>query len=101
LMDADDLCAYEPQGRLLVQPMARLGSATPQWSPDAQQRLSRVPAFLRPMVQRRAEAYVNGLGEDRITCQHLSDLVAARFGSAGPPKFSVVSGASKPEPEEA
>jgi radical SAM protein with 4Fe4S-binding SPASM domain len=88
LMDADDLCTHEPQERMLVHPIGSLGDGAPRWSPDAQQRLSRVPAFLRAMVKKRAEAYVTGLGEDRVTCRHLSHLVAARFGSAGPPKLS-------------
>lgn len=89
LMDADDLCAYEPQGRALVHPMVNLVNAAPHWSPEAEQRLSRVPDFLRPMVKKRAEAYVSGLGENRVTVRHLSDLSAARFGPAGPPKFFV------------
>lgn len=88
LMDADDLCAYEPQGRALVRPMASLANGPPHWSPDAEQRLSRVPEFLRTMVKKRAEAYVSGLGEDRVTARHLSDMAAARFGPAGPPKLS-------------
>lgn len=89
LMDADDVCAYEPQGRALVRPMVNLVNDAPQWSPEAEQRLSRVPDFLRHMVKKRAEAYVSGLGEDRVTVRHLSDLSAARFGPAGPPKFFV------------
>jgi hypothetical protein len=88
-MDADDLCAYEPQGRALVHPMVNLVNAAPHWSPEAEQRLSRVPDFLRPMVKKRAEAHVSGLGENRVTVRHLSDLSAARFGPAGPPKFFV------------
>ena len=87
LLDADDLCAYQPQGRDVVPAMAQPGNDAPHWSADAEQRLSRVPGFLRPMVKRRAEAYVSGLGEDRVTCRHLSDLAAARFGSAGPPMW--------------
>jgi len=87
LMDADDLCSYRPHGGALVQPMTGDAGAAPQWTPEAEQRLSRVPVFLRVMVKKRAEAHVCGLGEDRVTVQHLSDMVAARFGSAGPPKL--------------
>jgi len=87
LMDADDLCAYEPQGRSLVHPISLVNGAL-HWSPDAEQRLSRVPGFLRLMVKKRAETYVSGLGEDRVTARHLADLAAARFGPAGPPKLS-------------
>ena len=87
LMDADDLCVYEPQERAPVYPLSSLGDIAPRWSSSAEQRLSRVPGFLRQMVKKRAEAYVSGIGEERITCQHLSDMAAARFGSGGPPKF--------------
>jgi radical SAM protein with 4Fe4S-binding SPASM domain len=103
LMDADDLCAYQPQGGALVHPIASLVDGSLLWSADAERRLSRVPDFLRVMVRKRAEAYVSGLGEDRVTGQHLSDLAAARFGSAGPPKLSEArkGAASKWEPEKA
>lgn len=88
IMDADDLCGYQPQGQALVNPMTSEDKALPQWSQDAEQRLSRVPEFLRLMVKKRAEAYVSGLGEEQITCRHLSDLAAARFGSSKRPRFS-------------
>jgi radical SAM protein with 4Fe4S-binding SPASM domain len=90
LMDADDLCAYQPRGAAVVQAISSTEISAPSWSPEAQQRLSRVPDFLRKMVKKRAEAYVSGLGEDRVTCQHLSNLAAARFGASGPPKLSTV-----------
>ena len=99
LMDADDLCAYQPQGRALVQPITGSAKGAPQWSPEAEQRLSRVPGFLRVMVKKRAEAYVGGLGEDRVTARHLSELAAARFGPAEPPKLSVGGARSAREPE--
>ena len=101
LMDTDDLCTYEPQGRPLVKPMADRVIGAPHWSPEAEQRLSRVPDFLRLMVRKRAEAYVGGLGEDRVTVRHLSDLSAARFGPAGPPKLSVRPARPTREPEKA
>ena len=52
------------------------------------QRLVRVPGFLLPMVKNRADAYVNQLGEDRVTSKHLAELSPARFGAAGPPQLS-------------
>ena len=84
LMDADELCAYRPRGSRPVEPVSEFGKHTPGWSDEAQLRLSRVPEFLRPMVRKRAEAYVADLGEDLVTCRHLADLTAARFGSAAP-----------------
>jgi len=99
LMDADDLCVYEPRGQAPVYPLENLVKNTPHWSTNAEQRLSRVPGFLRQMVKKRAEAYVSGLGEDRVTSQHMSDMAIARFGSAGPPKSFEDRPVSKSEPE--
>ncbi len=87
LMGADDICGYQPRGRELVEPAPGLAQHAPGWSEDAQLRLSRVPVFLRTMVKKRAEAYVTQLGENRVTCKHLSDLTAARFGADGPRRF--------------
>jgi len=101
LMDADDWCAYQPQGRALIEPFAVRPGGAPQWSPEAEQRLSRIPGFLRVMVKKRAEAYVGGLGEARVTARHLSELAAARFGPAGPPKFPVGDARPAPEPGKA
>jgi len=44
-----------------------------------------VPAFLRKMVKKRAEAHVQALGETQVTVEHLATLSARRFGSDGPP----------------
>ena len=82
LMDADDLCGYQPRGRAVIEPVEKPAAVALAWSEDARLRLSRVPEFLRQMVKKRAEAYVAELGEHRVTCQHLSDLTAARFSSA-------------------
>ena len=40
-------------------PASDAGNAAPAWSPDAQQRLERVPRFLQAMIRKRAEAYVS------------------------------------------
>jgi radical SAM protein with 4Fe4S-binding SPASM domain len=101
LMDADDLCVYQPQGQPVVNPLTSYVNAAPHWSPDAERRLARVPDFLRLMVKKRTEAYVNELGEDQVTCQHLSDLAEARFGSTGRPQFLKDGAASLRAPEKA
>jgi radical SAM protein with 4Fe4S-binding SPASM domain len=87
LMDADDLCGYQPRGEPPLVPASDADIQPPGWSEDAQLRLSRVPDFLRAMVKKRAEAYVSELGENQVTCQHLADLTAARFGPAGPSRL--------------
>ena len=102
LMDADDMCAYQPQSPELIALV--VGSAkegAPQWSAEAEQRLSRVPAFLRAMVRKRTEAYVMGLGEIRVVPGHMAALAAARFGQAGPPKFPANAARTATLPEKA
>jgi radical SAM protein with 4Fe4S-binding SPASM domain len=84
LMDADPVCAYLPQGGAVVAPLADPALGAIAWSAAAEQRLARVPAFLRRLVKKRAEAYVAGLGEETVTPEHLSQLVAKRFGGAPP-----------------
>ena len=102
-MDADDLCVYEPLGQAVIQPLVGSPGAALRWSADAKLRLARVPGMLREMVKKRAEAYVSAQGEDCVTCHHLSDLAAARFGPNGPPKWSLhrPGVASAREPEQA
>ncbi|MDM8558622.1 radical SAM protein [Candidatus Parabeggiatoa sp. HSG14] len=77
LMDTDKLCTYKPQGNAIIQPLQPLNI---KWSPDAEKRMTRVPAFLRKMVRKRAEAYVAELGEPLVTPKHLAVLSARRFG---------------------
>ena len=81
-MAADDLCLYQPRGQVPLQPLAAAAAAPPRWSEAAERRLSRVPDFLRQMVKKRTETYVSGLGESCITCRHMSELAAARFGAS-------------------
>ncbi|MEN8219084.1 MAG: radical SAM protein [Pseudomonadota bacterium] len=81
LMDADELCAYQPQGAPIIQALPDLQI---QWQPEAEQRMARVPAFLRKMVRKRAEAYVAERGEHIVTPEHLAVLSARRFGGKPP-----------------
>jgi radical SAM protein with 4Fe4S-binding SPASM domain len=94
LMDADPWCVYEPGGGALIQPLS-VGQSGIQWSPEAEQRLSRVPGFLRKMVRKRAEDYVRELGQTVVTPEHLSTLSARRFTGIGNG-----SGPAKPETGE-
>jgi radical SAM protein with 4Fe4S-binding SPASM domain len=84
LMDADPICAYVPGAGPMVVPLSSLENRHVRWSSEAQQRLSRIPGFLRKLVKKRAEAYVAELGEELVTPAHLSTLSARRFGSGGP-----------------
>jgi len=84
LMSTDPWCSYLPEGGAVIQPW-RDQNHEVHWSPAAEQRLSRVPAFLRKMVKKRAESYVREQHESMVTPEHLSTLARRRFGAAGPP----------------
>ena len=85
LMDADPWCSYRPAGGAVIQPMTEQPCEL-AWSPEAQQRLARVPSFLRKMVKKRAETYAQEQGARQVTGEHLATLASRRFGDAGPPK---------------
>ncbi|MCW8884471.1 MAG: radical SAM protein [Motiliproteus sp.] len=84
LMDSDPWCAYRPQGGEVIQPLQVLDSNL-RWSEDAERRLNLIPGFIRKMVRKRTEAYVQDLGENLITCDHLNQLAAKRFGKGKMP----------------
>jgi len=81
LMDADPWCNYIPQGGAIIEPLVETATLGVHWSSQAENRLSRVPPFLRKMIMRRAEAYVTELGEKEVTADHLDVLSARRFGN--------------------
>lgn len=83
LMEADSLCAYHPQGGTIIQPQPS-AAMNVEWSQAAEQRMARIPAFLRKIVKKRAEAYVAEQGESIVTPEHLAVLSARRFGSNPP-----------------
>ncbi|MCK5363235.1 MAG: PCP reductase family protein, partial [Gammaproteobacteria bacterium] len=84
LMDADPVCAYTPGAGPTVVPLSSLENKHVRWSVEADRRLLRIPAFVRKLVKKRAEAYVAELGEELVTPAHLSTLSARRFGNGGP-----------------
>ncbi|MCU7813197.1 MAG: radical SAM protein [Candidatus Thiodiazotropha sp. (ex Notomyrtea botanica)] len=84
LMDADPWCSHYPTGQPVIEPLIETPDSIVTWSPEAEQRLSRVPGFLRKMVRKRAESYVRELGECVITTDHMATLAAKRFGDQFP-----------------
>ncbi len=85
LMDTDPWCVYEPGDAELIQPLATESSDDVTWSAEAEQRLSRVPGFLRKMVRKRAQDFVRESGETVVSVEHMATLAARRFGEDGPP----------------
>ncbi|WP_275099050.1 radical SAM/SPASM domain-containing protein [Sedimenticola hydrogenitrophicus] len=84
LMRADPWCGHYPTGKPLIEPLNESGPTTISWSPEAEQRLARVPGFLRKMVRKRAEAHAVEQGESQVTVAHMSALAAKRFGDNMP-----------------
>lgn len=93
-MDEDPVCAHVPAGGAVIVPVADLERYGLRWSGAARERLERVPPFLRRLVKKRAEAYVVELGERVVTPEHLSALVARRFGG-NPPRLPGIPGARR------
>lgn len=73
-MAADPKCAYVPAAGAVPETRAGPVGARPQWSPQAHERLQRVPGFLREMVRQRLERRAAELGLATIS----ADFVAAQ-----------------------
>jgi len=77
---ADESCAYEPDGVTPVIERARAITygmpSAPQlrWSPDAEERLSRVPSFVRGVVIKRLEDYARREGKSEITAELMREV---------------------------
>jgi len=85
LMDTDPLCLYQPPDVAVIEPLDPIDQAI-TWSSGARKRLERIPGFVRKLVKKRAETYVQELGESEVTGEHLSILSARRFGGSPPSK---------------
>ena len=96
IMDADPWCSHYPTGKPVIQPLVEHQNTTISWSAEAQQRLERVPGFLRKMVRKRAEAHVLELGENQVTSEHMATLAARRFGDNFPGKRPGAISAAEP-----
>ena len=59
--------------------MARAAEPTLPWSEDADQRLQRVPDFVRPMVRESIERHAREYGLGEVTLQ-VMDVVRAKMG---------------------
>jgi radical SAM protein with 4Fe4S-binding SPASM domain len=82
LMGEDFLCGYRPAGGATIEPLQVQGSIP--WSQDAEERLARVPGFVRRFVRKRAESHAREIGAATVTAAHLEELAKRRFGDALP-----------------
>jgi len=71
LSGEDRWCVHEPQGNG-KKPDAR--AFTPAWSPEALERLEKVPAFLRPMIKKGLERYAASKNIGTITPGLMAEL---------------------------
>jgi radical SAM protein with 4Fe4S-binding SPASM domain len=83
VMGEDFLCTYQPSGGPVVDANAS-EHLLMAWTAEAEERLSRVPAFVRRFVRVRAEEHVQALGEAVVTAAHLDMLARRRFGGRVP-----------------
>jgi len=82
LMGEDFLCAYEPQGGAVIEPLS--AEAAPlSWTPEAEQWLGRIPSFVRRFVRRRAEDHVRAQGGTEVTADVMGALARERFKGRG------------------
>jgi radical SAM protein with 4Fe4S-binding SPASM domain len=88
LMGEDFLCAYEPQGGPVIEPLGNKdGEGALQWTPEAEQWLARIPSFVRRFVRERAEGHVRANRGTEVTAEimaELSKVARQRFGGRPP-----------------
>ncbi|MBT6095273.1 MAG: radical SAM protein [Rhodospirillaceae bacterium] len=82
LMGEDFLCAYEPKGGAVIEPMPDSGAAL-QWTDEAQAWLQRIPSFVRRFVRKRAEDRVRADGGVEVTAEIIGSLARERFKGRG------------------
>jgi AdoMet-dependent heme synthase len=86
LMGEDFLCAYEPEGGAVIEPLSLVGDAV-RWTPEAEEWLERIPAFVRRFVRQKAEDQVRADNGQEVTGAVMSELAktASRRLGGRPP----------------
>jgi hypothetical protein len=70
-MAEDPWCEYQPEAAL---PLLSDAVDDPQWTAGARARLERIPAALRPMVERGVTAHARSHGLTTITPEVMTEL---------------------------
>ena len=78
-MGSDDSCVYVPTGDVEPIPAKDTTYGTPvkaelHWSQDAEERMRRIPSFVRGVVIKRTEEYAKNHGHTRITLELLDEI---------------------------
>ncbi|MBT4488637.1 MAG: radical SAM protein [Rhodospirillaceae bacterium] len=82
IMGEDFLCAYEPRGGAVIEPLGHL-SGPLHWTPEAEAWLARIPSFVRRFVRQRAEGQVRAEQGREVTAEVMAELAKVarhRFG---------------------
>ena len=82
MMGEDFLCAYQPQGGAVIEPMPE-AEGNMVWTADAEVWLKRIPSFVRRFVRKRAEDHVRANGGDEVTAEIIGALARERFKGRG------------------
>jgi len=80
LFGEDELCAYEPQGGTVIQPLEPQAFPSPAWEEEARERLEHLPFFLRRMIRARVEREAHDRGLSTVTLALMDELRRRRFG---------------------
>ena len=76
----DDSCEYNPTGEVpVVEPgpdvtYGRAAELELSWSPDARERLNRIPSFVRGVVTRRVEDFARARGYAEVTASVMAEV---------------------------
>ena len=80
LLGPDNSCAYEPTGdKPLVKPERGITYGTSQeptlpWSPEAEERMRRVPSFVRGVVTSRVESFARERGHEVVDLEVMAEV---------------------------
>ncbi len=78
LLGPDESCAYEPAGGPRIQPTGiHYGEEiriSPAWTPEARERVARIPSFVRGVVTSRVEAFARREGYAEIDLEVMSEV---------------------------
>jgi hypothetical protein len=77
---ADPSCAYQPPEHAELVPRQRSVTygdqvaATLSWAPEAEERMRRIPSFVRGVVMARLEAYARRQGKTQVTLELVREV---------------------------
>jgi hypothetical protein len=80
-MGEDFLCSYQPQGGAVIEPFSNPAAAGLAWSPEAEQRLLRMPAFVRRFVRQGVEAHARENGRGNVSIEDFNATARRKFGN--------------------